>query len=383
MPYEIKDRLSIKIFFAGVEFMFERANNLNFLHMSASSKIGVPMLHFLVDDVVDFFADQTLLGDGIPIEIVLSANSSDTPSTTYNFRLNTFKKRNAFPGTQYEIDAYLDVPAYWHQSGLRPRKGTSSQVLSDIAADCELKFDGPTTNDSMIWFPGNKKYHSWAREIASKSYRSPTALMQLGLEFDKTLKFRDVAQLDDEAWYASMMDPKQGYILVTDFQPSTHSGTNNARHNYSSARVYQNMLKNVEKFNDYDDKIEVQPFSGEVSFSRNTKLGNAVTRGNVVFAPLEFGNVHDKYQRSLYQNVRQNALFSQACSIVTPDVTDVKLFDSVFLSFGDSNNSSSLYQKLYSGVFKAVSRSIYVHANNYYEKFDLLRRASPVEVSEN
>jgi hypothetical protein len=382
MPYEIKDRLSLKLFFAGVEFPFERANSLNFIHLSASSRIGIPMMHISLDDVVDFFADASLLGDGIPIEIVLAGPGGES-SQTYNFRLNTYRKKSASPGTQYEIDGYLNVPAYWHQSALNPIKGTATEALKTIASRCGLTFSGENTNDSMTWFPSNKKYHAWAREICSRSFKAATSMMNLGLDFDSTLHFVDVTDLGATKHQAAMAEVKQGYIFVTDFQPDTSSGTNNARFNYSSARVYQNSMEDLEKLWVYDDKIDVQPYSGEISFLHNTVLKESVTRGNVAFSPISFGNTHAYYERAKYQNPRHNALFSQSCSIVTPDVTKIKLFDTVFLSFDATNTSSALQRKAFSGLFRAVSRTVYVHANNYYEKIDLVRRAFPVKLSEN
>lgn len=388
MAYEIQDRLSLKLMIAGVEFVFNRANNLNFLHMSASSKIGVPMIHLSLDDAVDFLADQALLGDGVPISVILSNNTSGSRPTTYNFRLHTFSKKNSSPGTQYEMDGYLDVPKYWLQSSIALKKGTSSQVLKKIAEDCGLTFDGAATNDLMIHYPANRKNHIWARDIAGTSWASDSQSMNLAIDFGKQMRFKDITDLADVNHRASFMEPKNGYIMVTDFKPASDSGMNNARHNYSSAIVRQ-----YAGYNNMVSTIPIRPLGSEVSFSRNTTLGSSITRGNIQFAPIEFGdaytgrkdggNVHANYHKAKYSNARHNATFSQPCYIVTPEVTNVKIFDNLSLSFNAQDAASSLYQKMYSGTFKVVSRTVYVHANNYYEKLELVRRASPVRMKEN
>lgn len=377
MAFEIENRVSIRLFFGSTEVLFSKINSLNFLHMGSSSKLGVPMIHLSFSDPTELVSTQKLLGEGSSIRVILASGVGFKTVKNYLFRLNKHRKLAAAPSTTYELDGYLDVPGYWIQTALKPRKGTSSQVLRDIAEDCGLDFDGETTSDSQVWLPGNLKYYAWARNIAERGYKSETSAMKLCLELDGTLLYKDVCDLKEAKHKVSLMSKTPGHIMASDFRPDTSAGFNNVRHSYKSAVVYQNLMKNQDDFNKYDEEVTVEQHSDEVTFLRNNDISNQVTRGSVRFQPLDFGNVHDNYHRAKYQGARLNGLFSLAGSLVTGEVTSVSVFDNLQLNL--SASSGTEHEKPYSGIYKTVGRVVYVNGSNYYEKFDLLRRAYSTE----
>lgn len=377
MAFEIEDRVSIRLFLGGVEVLFSKINSLNFLHMGSSSKLGVPMIHLSLSDPTEIISNRKLLGEGSSIRVMLSSGVGFKTVKTYLFRLNKHRKLAAAPSTTYEMDGYLDVPAYWIQTALKPRKGSSYQVLSEIAEDCGLEFEGDTTSDEQVWIPGNLKYYAWAKNIAERGYRSETSAMKLCLEMDGTLLYKDVCNLLQADHKVSLISKTPGHILATDFRPDTSAGFNNVRHSYKSAVVYQNILNNQTDFNKYDEEVTVEQHSDEVTFLRNSDISNQVTRGSVRFQPLDFGNVHENYHRAKYQGSRLNGLFSLVGSVVTGDVTDVRVFDNLQMNL--SSSSGTEHEKPYSGLYKVGGRVVYVNGSNYYEKFDVLRRAYSTE----
>jgi len=377
MSYEIEDRVSIRIFFEEEEVLFSQVNSLNFLHMSSSSKIGVPMVHLSLSDPTELISKRKLLGEGSRIKVIIASGYGFSDTRTYLFRLNKHRKLGAAPATTYELDGYLDVPGYWIQTALKPRKGTSNDVLASIAEDCGLEYDGEVTTDEQVWLPANRRYHVWARAIAEHGYKSETSAMKLGLDLSGKLLYRDICDLSESDHKVTLSSKVKDHIQATDFRPTTSAGFNNVRHAYKSASVYQSITKVSNTLNTFDEEVIVDQHSDEVTFLRNSQLSDQLTRGPVNFRPLDFGNVHDNYHRSTYQSARLNSLFSLGGSLITGEVTKVKLFENVNVILSASAGTES--ETPFSGIYKTLSRSVYVNAGNYYEKLELLRRAYSTE----
>ena len=378
MSYEIEDRVSIRLFFEDTEVLFSQINSLNFLHMSCSSKIGIPMIHLSLSDPTELISTRKLLGEGSRVQVILSSGFGFKESNTYLFRVNKHRKLAASPSTTYELDGYLDSPGYWIQTALKPRKGTSNDVLASIAEDCGLNYDGENTSDEQVWLPANRRYHVWARSIAEHGYKSETSAMKLGLELDGKLIYRDICDLAEAKHRVTLSSKVKDHIHATDFRPTTSAGFNNVRHAYKSASVYQPLMKMPDEGISYfDEEVTVDQYSDEVTFLRNPHLAEQLTRGPVNFRPLDFGNVHENYHRSTYQSARLNSLFSLGGSLITGEVTAVRLFDNVNVIL--SASSGTEHEKPFSGIYKTLSRSVYVNAGNYYEKLELLRRAYSTE----
>ena len=383
MSFEVKGRLFLQIKFAGVEFPFQRVNSVNFLHMSASGKINLPMVHLSLNDPTGFMEKEQLVGDGIPMEVTVSP-SPDIQPKVYNFRVNTPKKTHSSPNTVYEFDGYLDVPKYWHDSTRDYTEGLASDVLKSIAGRCGLEFDGESSNDFQVWWPGNRRFFQWACHVAGRSYVADDACMQLGIDFDKKMYFKNVNELSGANHKMSFMEPRQGFILATDVDPLSNAGSNNHVGGYSGVRVYQNMMENVAEFNVPDDALTVSPTSGERSFLRNKVVKGEVEKGSVMFGPLNFGNSHPMYQRALYQNQRFENLFNFGLRVHTPELTKVKLFDNIDITLNyPENNKGPRFSRHLSGIYKVVTKNVYVNGSNYYELFTMMRRAYGDSAKEN
>lgn len=382
--FEVEDRLYTRLKFAGKEFPFLRVNSVNFIHMSASAKIGVPMFHLSVNDPNGYFEREKILGDGIPVEISVAPRPDSPIVHTYEFRINSVNKQHTNPNTTYEIDGYLNKPKYWHNTTRQWTEGLASDVLSGICDECDLEYDGESTADYQVWWPGNRRYFEWAWYVARRAYLSDSASLELGLDFDGKLKLKDITRLDVADYQMSFMEPRPGFILATDIQPTTRSGSPNHLSGYQDARVYQKLMNNAAEFNVYDNVLEVAPTKGERSFTRNKVIQGETTAARTQFGPLDFGNTHPKYERAIYQNARMDALFGLTVAVVTPEATNVKLFDNVEIVINYPEDPyKPRYSRHLSGIYKVVSKAIYINGMNYYERFVMSRRAYGEETAEN
>lgn len=374
MSYDIRDKISIKILFNDEEFVFSRANSLIFLHMVSSTKLAMPMLHMALQDNLDSLSESKNLVDASRIQIVLKGR--DDRTTTYVFRLNSSNRTPNAGGYRCEIDGYLDAVTYWHASTQTSIKGTSYKAISQIASTCGLGFSGDQTSDSQVWIPRNIKYNEWARQISERGFRSDSSCMQLGLNLDKTLVYRDLATERARTAIFLFGEYKAGTVIATDVQPEVLSGSMNHHSGYASMLVEQD-LDSQDIFKP-TSSVQLRREEGDRSLQVNGRVARAVEQSNVAFAPIDVGNSHPDYEKALYQNRRINNLFSSKLLLVTPATTNIRLLDRVSVSLDKTNE----YLKAYSGYYHVGSRTIFVQGNEYFEKFELLRKFSSVTLQD-
>jgi hypothetical protein len=364
MPYEIEDRLRLKIYFDDEEFPFERLNSLDMLHISCSTRIGVPMLHMRLQDSTEFFANTKFLADGTKITLVIQP-WTEPVSDTYIFRMNSYKKPLNATGSGYEFDAYLDVPIYWHASQTKPIEKTSAGAIEEIASLCGMTSKVKPTVDRQLWLPRNLPYFEWARQISERGYRSERSCMQLGITPKKNLRYLDMQ--DPPAPVAKFLfpDPRAGYIYTTDFIPQAKTGSANHQTNYRETRIEQDLL--AANLNPVHKQVQIRKLNpGKLLVS--SKIRGVVPQAKVRYAPIDPGNVHPYYERALYQNRRLSNVFLNRIDIITPERTALSVLDYVNLTLDLSTTYSP---KLFNLDYWITSHAIYIHANNYYEKFEL------------
>jgi hypothetical protein len=325
------------------------------------------MLHMRLVDTVEFFANSTYLADGTLITLVIQANESPV-SDTYRFRLNSYKKPITATGSGYEFDAYLDVPRYWSGSPTDAVTSTSSGVLQSIAAECDLNFRGQSTNDSQLWLPRNLPYFEWARQISERGYRSDTSCMQMALTLNKELRFLDMTDFPDLRGNFIFPTPKQGFFLVTDFQPKSASGSSNHQSGYGEVRVQQSSILATTLHKDHNN-VGVKKSAVDGHILMNSDVKNSFKQSKVRYSPIDIGNVHDHYEQAIYQNRRLSGMFSSKIELVTPERTGLGALDYVGLTLDFDTPAAP---KIFNGNYWVSAHAIYIQTNNYYEKFELV-----------
>lgn len=338
------------------------------------------MVHLSVSDPGDLIASKNMLPEGCPIRVLVQSGDNLSETKVYHFRLNKHRKMNAAPSTVYEMDGYFDSTKYWLETAVSPREGSSFSVLGSIAAYCGLSFQGEPTADDQVWWPSNKKFFVWSQDISRHGFKSPSSLMKLGLDLNRVLIYKDVSVLVEPKHRVSIGVQSKGAITAFDFRPTSDGGTNNNRHGYKSAMVYQKPVGGPSGFPAVlDDKVTVSMNPVEISLNRNPNVSSSIERGNVRFGPLDFGNVHPNYLESKYRGDRLNSLFSLGFSFVTTDTTNIQILDTVSVSIDSSDSLPN--QENFSGLYVVVGRCVYIHASNYYERVDLVRRSHTTEMT--
>lgn len=370
MALEVAGRISLKIYFNGRELPLGYGTGLavNFIHMSCSTRLAVPMIHLGIRDTTDFLVNNKLLFDNCLITIIIGDQSAQ--STTYEFRLNSFTNPNSAVSDQrnIEIDGYLNLTKYWQSTAMKPFTGTSSALIGDIASICSLNYLGDKTSDSQTWFPRNLPYHEWARTVSERGYKSETSCMQLGVDLSKTLVYKDVASTETAIVKISVGQPKSGHLFAVDASPSSSPGAKNSLTGYSSILVEQDLLDPTYRTT---SKIKLATRQGSSSLSMNSEVKLQAGLGRVRFSPIDPGNVHTNYEKAFYQNRRLTNLFVNKLELVVKEPSGLKLLD---LAIIDMDNKNRNLDKL-GGLYRLASRVVYFQGMDYLEKLEFGSRS--------
>ena len=188
--------------------------------------------------------------------------------------------------------------------------------------------------------------------------------MQLAITTRSKLRYLDMQDPPKPVAKFMFPDPAVGYIYTTAFIPRTQSGSWNHQTAYKETRIEQDLLGEL---NPVHKNVSVRKLNpGYLLVSPQVK--GIVPQARVRYSPLDPGNVHPYYEKAIYQNRRLSNLFLNRIDIITPERTLLGALDYVNLTL---DLSTSYSPKKFNLDYWITSHVVYIHANNYYEKFEL------------
>lgn len=364
MGIRFKNRLELYLLFGEKEFPFAPVNSLDFLHMSCSVSLAVPMLHFKVKDVAKWMVKNQVLVDGAVIKIILKVQGS---SRTYQFRLNSFKEILDPTGPTYEVDAYYDAITWWLASSADMTRGTSADVIESIATKCNFpNFFKTNTADYQVWIQRNMRYHEYASFIASHGYLNDNSCMQLAFDLSGNLIYKDVTDKRSVSEVFSTAKYQEGSLIATDFKVKNRSGLLNALSGYADEMLAPSVITGGSP--DIFKTVPITKLTNKLMV--NADIYNNVEKGRVLYAPVDCGNVHANYIKAKYQNARIASTYAFGLELITPQISKVSLLD--FIQFV-SQQPGEKSDNAFSGTYLVTSRVVYIQGINYYEKIEAVR----------
>ena len=364
MSFIIQGRIEISISINGTDYPLDPGTNtLNFLQMGCSARQKLPTCHFAVTDNTKAL-DKVFLQDGIPLTIVVKANRS--LSQTYNFRL--FHKKKTFDGSsyKYEIDGYWDAPIYWAGTSEAGIQGTSSTVLQNIATLSGLHYRGITTNDPQLWMQRNRSYGDFAKVVYQHGYVSDKSYTVAGVDLTGTLIYVDANNLPTPTVTLVAYQMVDGMYTVVDYRATSKSGLNNNLTGYNNARYTQSQSGTA--LSTANDQLAFTPDTTAPLF--NTDVKTIAARGYQSYGPIDVGNVHSKYERAAYQNMRYANLLSMDVDFLVNMPVPLTLFDKFTFSVETANNKQD---PAYSGVYIVSGQALYVQGTTVAMKLQACR----------
>lgn len=358
MSYTVDGRIEVSVFINNVEFPLDSMNTLNYLHIAWTTRSILPTFRMGLFDQ-QHILDKYELPDGIPVRIVVKPLGLQ--SVTFNFRKYDHKKSFNGKGFIYDMDGYLDFPKYWIGTSVVGVRGTSNDVLQQIASTCGLNYDGISTNDAQLWMPRNRTFGEFAYAIKRRGYVSDASYMELGVNPDGTMIYRDVTQLGAPQKTIVLGQLKDGAITAMDYLPHVKSGLNNKMTGYQNARYDQSMIE--QQASTANSSVTIQIDSNAPLF--NTQVQTLVQRGYQSFGGIDVGNTHSNYEKAFYQNLRIANSYSLDVEFLLYSPSNLSLFDTFVFSVDDEANKQDA---AYAGTYITVGRALAITGAQYSEK---------------
>jgi hypothetical protein len=251
-------------------------------------------------------------------------------------------------------------------------------ALEAIAKACQIpKFVGDACNDSQVWTFDNIPFHEAARRISERGHISDMSCMQLGLDLDGTLFYKNVSQMGTPT--TLLVYPggsKQGHPIVS-YKPRSLAGSKNQQSGYRKTRIEQDLFNS-----------DIWKTHKTVAFQKNepgslqvdNTVRNKLVQSRVEYAPIDVGNVHETYEQALYQNRRISSLFNVGLDVLAMAPTTVRLFDTVSMLFNINSPEVATNIKQYNGEFLVSSRVVCLQGQEVTEKLELTRRTLNVDI---
>lgn len=361
MTYRVNDNVSIAIYIDDQELPLDNGNALHLLHIVGGALITLPTLHFHFTDLLRVVPLMGLR-DGSRIQVTINA----IVTIDRYFRVYSWSRSPVGDGFSYTVDAYWDAPKFWLGTTESSINASSSDALQQIAQTCALKVypSNTATSDTMVWCPGNSTFGQFAREISRYGYVNDKSHMVFGVDTTGLLRYVNVNgnPPPSTAVGYTPAENEVNFKVISDFTPKNTSGIHNSLLGYRHVRYPQPVLASSPT----DETSPIQDITLEPD-SRfpllNEKVRNLQTRGTFSYAPINFGNVHSKYERAKYQNTRYNMLNSVQGEFVFTYQTPWELCDNFkYVSPAALHNSS------YDGEFTVGTKVIYITGGTYQEK---------------
>jgi hypothetical protein len=324
------------------------------------------MVYIELTDSTGWMEKSNALADGTHISILME--TSDKGRRITNWRLNYHKVNRTSTTVTYLIDGYLkEATRYWMDTAPSMYKGTSYSVLSEIASECGLKFVGDSTADNQTWIGASLPFWRFAKRIASAGYASDSSCMAIALDQNGRMVYKDI-QNPKRIYNLSFLEHVSGADTVISHQPVSSSGSSNYMHG-NSANVRQDL--GTETTQTLDSNIKITSKDGSPNINSDVK--SSLQNPKVTYSPSDSGNLHDNYQRAVYQNQRLASLMSSGLDILLAAPSrNIGILDTVNYKAPSTVPDAESFN----GVYVVATKIIRVFNNEYYEKYELYKVSS-------
>lgn len=322
---------------------------------------NLPSINMQFIDIDGSFTSIAAAGDGVPIDITLGdGDKYGQTSAIFNI-LGQPEFTHGSGYTLIKVNAVLNALPYMRSIATGLMEGTSSTVLSQLAAKSGLKFLGDPTADAMVWLPSNKTIASFVREVASRGWVGPGSCMVPAVTDQNQLIYRNI------------MIPKGGGesfglgcpIDIIDWAATSNAMLTNNNRGYGSTSAGFDITGEVQRLN----KITFNMFSGFLSMAQSSVDSLGELGGRIDNLIRSAGNTHLNYEAAQHQNARLRDTFSTDLNISTDRASRSKLLDTVTAIPQDFTKKEP--NRVVTGQYILTARTKQLSATGYAERLTL------------
>ena len=344
-----------------LEFPCVDACMLSELNMTESVKFHVPLLYLQLEDGVEFF-NQFAFVDGCRIRITILMGGKPFQGTV--FRVFNHTSTLNPTGQTIKIDAYLDCPIYWFSSSCKGYRGSSAQVIREIANLCKLGCEADSTQDSQLWMQGNLSYAEFVRYLTQRGFAGKGSYMMSGLTLSSNLLYKNVNKISDPQVKVAAYTESSGFFKATDMNIYSNSGLNNGGGGgYASLMRKQDVSGEDATYS----KLNVTMKESNINF--DTTLASDVSRSKVNFSYFN-PDQSMNYWEGVYQNDRYSRLYTVNVDMIIDSPTPLTLLSPFSLSAYQSQGQIDAKN---SGMYIVDTRCLIIRGNKYGERISACR----------
>lgn len=178
----------------------------------------VPCASIVFADSIGFMKKEGFPLDNTKFEIFLNSGSKNLKSIHLRFKLTKFTENK---NNSYRVVGTLDLKDFY-KIKFENFRGTSFEVLRQIAKDLELGYNSniTNTNDSMCWLNHGKTYKDLLTDIIEHSYISDTSYVLGYIDYYYCLTYVDIEKewLRDISKDVGLNSTGLNYIASTEQQ---------------------------------------------------------------------------------------------------------------------------------------------------------------------
>lgn len=382
----IKGRIYIDITIDGRPLPYS-PNLVDRITMTEGGAAMSPAIEIMFNDYSGMLNRELALTDGNEILITVGKSPEDIKTISRQYRLFGMRSITTAFGPRIQAVGLYDAPGYLTGTAREAYKGSTGDVLKQVAEKCKLCYDGPedfngkTMNDTQVWRNVCKSRAVFVQEITRHAYLNESSTMTAMLTSLGKLMYRNLSDVIetpiDKIQRVFVHNIDQAFIKennltayeVREARSRSTAGLMNTWQNYGSTRVEHSLSGESA----VHDKVDVSTSSEYLPINDTVK--KTVERTRIEYTPLDSGNTHKNYQKAMYQNLKLMGLFCEYVSLLTLDVTDVQLLDPVLYRQANADFREPLS---ISDVYIVVAKTVFVKGGSVYaERLELVRRSLP------
>ena len=386
----IKDQLFVEIKIDGQSVT--GGNLVSSIALLEGAPVIAPSMVMILNDHSHKLTETLCLTDANQIVVTTGKTPDDLKTVSRQYRVFGVHTITGQSGPQLKVLGIYDAPDYTTKCVSESYDGPSTNVIKQIAEKCKLDYDGPedfngrTTSDNQIWLTLTKTRGAFVQhDIAKYGYMDDSSAMYACLTSLGVLKYRNIMDVIsksfDEIPYVFAhnievgdQDSGKQLYLVAQARERSQAGLMNMMHNYGSTMIVDGTAGETQ----VETKVDVK--SNAKYLAINNQVSQTVERTRISYGPLDCGNVHDKFYRAEYQNIKQLALFSERQSLIVTEPTEVQLLDPVIYKQADEDPARPVKV---SDVYVVIGKTVFITGFNYCERIELARMSLTEEGESN
>jgi hypothetical protein len=376
----IQDKVFVSISIDDQEVPY---SNLMTIDLTEGNAALMPALKIVMSDPASVYkTGDHALTDGNKISIVIAKSINDNKVAVRKYRLFAHKASDNPLNPVMTLVGILDAPKFTTSSVIEAYEGTSDDVLRTVAANGGLtysglkEFNGVTAGDSQVWRNVGKNRAVFVQEIARRGWVNNRSGMMCCPTSYGELRYRNLMDVInsklDKVKFAllhnalnSDTDKNRKCYVVRQAKDHSAAGIMASWTNYGSTRTQPTLDGDGKSLTSMEVKL---PGS---FLAINKEISDMVGRARRDIAPVDRGNVHEKHEEAVYQNIKALALFSQKMSLLTEEVTELQLLDPVIYRQEDADFTKPVSN---SDIYIVVGKTIVIRAGAFYgERIEIER----------